>query len=103
MLQQAGWDEVWEEKFADLAGKDLKPSRVLAQHRQSYSLWTGPGEIDAEIAGALLYRAEAGGLPVVGDWVAVRQYAPTDVRSEERRVGKECRCRWVRYDEKENR
>jgi len=79
MLQEAGWDEVWEEKFADLAGKDLKPSRVLAQHRQSYSLWTGPGEIDAEIAGALLYRAEAGGLPVVGDWVAVRQYAPTDV------------------------
>jgi ribosome biogenesis GTPase / thiamine phosphate phosphatase len=79
MLQEAGWDEVWEEKFAGLAGKDLKPSRVLAQHRQSYSLWTGSGETDAEITGALLYRAEAGGLPVVGDWVAVRQYAPTDV------------------------
>jgi hypothetical protein len=29
--------------------------------------------------GALLYRADAGGLPVVGDWVAVRQYAPADV------------------------
>src|SRR6478672_7284577 len=79
MLQQAGWDEVWEENFADFAGKALSPGRILAQHRHSYSLWTAAGEADAELAGALLYRAEAGGLPVVGDWVAVRQYAPTDV------------------------
>ncbi len=79
MLQQAGWDEVWEEKFADFAGKGLRPARVLAQHRHSYSLWTAAGEADAELAGALLYRAEAGGLPVVGDWVAIRQYAPTDL------------------------
>jgi len=79
MLQQAGWDEVWEEKFSDFVGKGLSPARVLAQHRHSFSLWTGSGETDGEIAGALLYRAEAGGLPVVGDWVAVRQYAPTDV------------------------
>lgn len=79
MLQQAGWDEIWEEKFADFAGKGLKPARVLAQYKHSYSLWTAVGEVDAEVAGALLYRAEAGGLPVVGDWAAVRQYAPTDV------------------------
>ena len=79
MLQQAGWDAVWEEKFADFRGKGLSPARILAQHRHSYSLWTAAGEADAELAGALLYRAETGGLPVVGDWVAVRQYAPTDV------------------------
>ena len=79
MLQQAGWDEVWEKKFVDFAGNGLKPARVLAQHRHSYSIWTASGEADAEIAGALLYRAEAGGLPVVGDWVATRQYSPTDV------------------------
>lgn len=79
MLQQAGWDEVWEEKFTAFAGKGLSPARVLAQHRHSYSLWTAAGEADAEVAGALLYRAESGGLPVVGDWVAMRQYAPTDV------------------------
>jgi ribosome biogenesis GTPase len=79
MLQQAGWDEVWEEKFTDFAGKGLRAARVLAQYKHSFSLWTGSGETDGEIAGALFYRAEAGGLPVVGDWVAVRQYAPTDV------------------------
>lgn len=79
MLQQAGWDEVWEEKFADFADKGLRPARVLAQYKHSYSLWTTSGEADAEIAGALLYRAEVNGLPVVGDWVAVRQHAPTDL------------------------
>ena len=79
MLQQAGWDEVWEEKFTEFAGKGVKPARVLAQYKHSFSLWTESGEADAEIAGALLYRAEASGLPVVGDWVAIRQYASTDV------------------------
>ncbi|MBZ5491454.1 MAG: ribosome small subunit-dependent GTPase A [Acidobacteriia bacterium] len=79
MLQQAGWDEVWEKKFAEFAGKGLKPARVLAQHRHSYSLWRAAGEADAELAGALLYRAETGDLPVVGDWVAVRQYSPADM------------------------
>ncbi len=79
MLQKIGWNEAWEEKFTGFGKKGLRPARVLAQYKHSYSLWTGSGEADAEIAGALLYRAEAGGLPVVGDWVAVRQYAPTDV------------------------
>jgi ribosome biogenesis GTPase len=79
MLQYAGWNEIWEEEFADFAGKCLSPARVLAQHRHSYSVWTESGETDAEVAGALLYRAEAGSLPVVGDWVVIRQYAPTDV------------------------
>ncbi|HEX3155221.1 MAG TPA: ribosome small subunit-dependent GTPase A [Candidatus Angelobacter sp.] len=79
MLQKAGWNKVWEEKFTEFAEKGLRPARVLAQHRNSYSLWTESGEADAELAGSLLYRAEDGGLPVVGDWVAIRQYAPTDV------------------------
>lgn len=79
LLQRAGWGKFWEQKFADLAGQGLKPARVLAQYRNSYSVWTASGEADAEVAGALLYRADAGGLPVVGDWVAVRQYAPADV------------------------
>jgi ribosome biogenesis GTPase / thiamine phosphate phosphatase len=79
MLQQAGWDEVWDKNFADFTGKGLKPARVLAQHRHSYSLWTEAGEADAELAGSLLYRAEEGGLPVVGDWVAIRQYSPNDL------------------------
>lgn len=78
-LQLAGWNESWAQHFTDLAGKGLTPARVLAQFRHSYSLWTESGEADAEVAGALLYRAEPGDLPAVGDWVAVRQYAPGDL------------------------
>src|SRR5205807_6794251 len=34
--------------------------------------------------------------------VAVLNGLGEDARSEERRVGKECRCRWAPYDEKKN-
>ena len=78
-LQLAGWNESWTQSFVDFAGKGLKPARILAQHRHTYSLWTESGEAAAEVAGALLYRAEPGELPTVGDWVAVRQYSPVDM------------------------
>ena len=78
-LQLAGWNEFWAQHFTPFAGKGLMPARVLAQYRHFYSLWTASGEADAEVAGALLYRAEPADLPAVGDWVAVRQYAPGDL------------------------
>ncbi|MBZ5508823.1 MAG: ribosome small subunit-dependent GTPase A [Acidobacteriia bacterium] len=78
-LQLAGWNESWAQSFIDFADKGLKPARILAQHRHTYSLWTEAGESAAEVAGALLYRAEPGELPTVGDWVAVRQYSPVDL------------------------
>jgi ribosome biogenesis GTPase len=78
-MQLAGWNESWAQHFNDFAGNGLMPARVLAQYRHSYTLWTESGEADAEVAGALLYRAEPGDLPAVGDWVAVRQYAPGDL------------------------
>jgi ribosome biogenesis GTPase len=78
-LQLAGWNELWALHFTDFAGKGLVPARVVAQYRHTYSLWTESGEAAAEVAGALLYRAEPGDLPAVGDWVAARQYAPGDL------------------------
>ena len=78
-LQLAGWNESWAQHFVDFAGKGLKPARILAQHRHTYSLWIESGETSAEVAGALLFRAEPGDLPTVGDWVAVRQYSPSDM------------------------
>jgi ribosome biogenesis GTPase len=78
-LEQAGWNETWARHFEKYEPQGLMPARVLAQHRHSYTLWTESGEADAEVAGALLYRAAPGDLPAVGDWVAVRQYAPGDL------------------------
>lgn len=78
-LQRAGWNQFWVDQFAGLARQGLQPARVLAQQRGTYLLWTEAGETNGELAGALLYRAGAGELPVAGDWVAVRQYSPADV------------------------
>lgn len=78
-LQLAGWNESWSQHFHEFFCKGLKPARVMAQHRHSYSLWTESGEAEAEMAGALLYRARADELPVVGDWVAIRQYSQGDL------------------------
>ena len=78
-LEQAGWNTTWAKHFAKYEPQGLLPARVLAQHRHSYTLWTESGEAEAEVAGALLYRAAPGDLPAVGDWVAVRQYAPGDL------------------------
>jgi ribosome biogenesis GTPase len=78
-LQLAGWNESWAQHFSEFAGDGLKPARVLAQRRHTYSLWTESGELDGEVAGALLHRAEQAGLPAVGDWVVIRQYSAGDV------------------------
>ncbi|HXA86610.1 MAG TPA: ribosome small subunit-dependent GTPase A [Candidatus Dormibacteraeota bacterium] len=75
-LQLAGWNNFWAHNFTDYAKNGLAPARVLARFRYSYSVWTASGEADAEVAGALLHRAEASELPAVGDWVAVRQDTP---------------------------
>jgi ribosome biogenesis GTPase / thiamine phosphate phosphatase len=75
-LQLAGWNDFLAHNFTDYAKNGLAPARVLARFRYSYSLWTASGEADAEVAGALLHRAEPTDLPAVGDWVAVRQDAP---------------------------
>jgi ribosome biogenesis GTPase len=76
LLQQAGWNDFWAQTFTDYAQNGLAPARVLARFRYSYSLWTELGEVGAEVAGALLHRAQPTDLPAVGDWVAVRQDAP---------------------------
>ena len=78
-LHLAGWNELWANHFQKYRSQGLLPARVLAQHRHSYALWTESGEAGGEVAGALLYRAAPGDLPAVGDWVAVRQYAPGDL------------------------
>src|ERR1035438_6207303 len=57
---------------------DLTLARVIFSHRERYRLIADCGDLDAQLSGALWYRA-----------------ALDDHRSEERRVGKECRSRWA--------
>ena len=43
------------------------------------------------------YRGMLKGLDVLIDWLEENDPAQLEVRSEERRVGKECRSRWSPY------
>ena len=71
MINQYGWSEALGQDFAPLAARGLVPGRVLVQQRGQYAIITDVGELVAEISGRLARDAVEGGLPVVGDWVAV--------------------------------
>ena len=71
-LEPFGWNEEVEENWRALAEPELAPARVLAQHRGVYAVRTAGEERDAEVSGRLQRSASRGGLPVTGDWVALR-------------------------------
>jgi len=49
--------------------------RVIAEHRNRYTVKTASGEYDAEVIGNLRYTAEKrSDFPAVGDWVAISEY-----------------------------
>jgi ribosome biogenesis GTPase len=75
-LELAGWDQSWSESLRALAAPYMRAGRVASANREQYSLFTDFGEVRAEVSGALLFHADEGGLPVVGDWVAFRQHLP---------------------------
>jgi ribosome biogenesis GTPase / thiamine phosphate phosphatase len=70
-LERLGWhDELARQFEADASG--LEPGRVTVQHRGSWEVVTERGDSLAEITGRLHHEAEPGELPVVGDWVGLR-------------------------------
>src|SRR5688572_18193881 len=108
--------------LGEVAGRDVLPDlRPLGRRQHAPQRFVGPLEADkkriAVLIGAArrlveqeyptptdgaadrLHQAEL----VVGGEMMNRQAAPRRVgmRSEERRVGKECRCRWSPYQEEE--
>lgn len=63
-----GWRESFAAAFAPYAADGLVPGRVVGQSG-TYRVATADGEIAAEPSGRL--KREPGGLPAVGDWVAI--------------------------------
>lgn len=69
--------------FAAYEEHSLVLARVSFRDRDLCRLYTEAGESEAEIAGALRYRAMSGAdLPVVGDWVAARPINPGEALVE---------------------
>jgi ribosome biogenesis GTPase len=71
-LAQLGWNDELATQFEEQASAGLQPGRVTAQHRGAWEVATEDGDVTVEITGRLRHAAEPGELPVVGDWVALR-------------------------------
>jgi ribosome biogenesis GTPase / thiamine phosphate phosphatase len=67
-----GWSPELVEAFAPHAAAGLVPARVTIQNRGLYLVAGDDGELEAEVTGRLRHEAGSGGLPAVGDWVALR-------------------------------
>jgi ribosome biogenesis GTPase len=75
LLITYGWSERLQREFEPFAAEGFAPGRIIVQHRGGWRLAMADGEHDAVAAGRLLMDAAAGGLPTVGDWVAVEAAA----------------------------
>lgn len=69
MIENFGWSAALEAQFAPLAAEGLVPARVIAQHRDRWTLATAHGEALAQVSGRFAFEAREGDFPVVGDWV----------------------------------
>ena len=70
-LERLGWNDELARQF-EAHASGLEPGRVAVQHRGSWEVVTERGESLVEITGRLHHDAEPGELPVVGDWVGLR-------------------------------
>jgi ribosome biogenesis GTPase / thiamine phosphate phosphatase len=71
-LTELGWNEFFESHFHAEDLNDCVPARVAEESKGSYRVLAESGELLAQIAGRVMYRAEErGDYPCVGDWVAI--------------------------------
>lgn len=70
-LTALGWGPFFADAFQPHSEAGLLPGRVTVQHRGAWLVLTELGELRAELAGRLVRDADPGGVPAVGDWVAV--------------------------------
>lgn len=71
-LAELGWNDEFAAQFEEHALAGLQPGRVAVQHRGAWEVATEDGDTTVEITGRLRHAAEPGELPVVGDWVGLR-------------------------------
>ena len=71
MIERYGWSDSLRRDFEPHAQAGHIPGRIVVQHRDSYEVVTGDGELRAKSSGRLLHEAREAGHPAVGDWVAL--------------------------------
>ncbi|MEA2499827.1 MAG: ribosome biosis GTPase / thiamine phosphate phosphatase, partial [Actinomycetota bacterium] len=76
-LRQLGWDDGWEEAFAQADQTTFEPGRVTVEHRGEYVVRTEDGDVRAKLPGKMLHEATSrADLPAVGDWLVLERVGP---------------------------
>lgn len=70
-LERLGWNEEVARQF-EAHAPDFEPGRVAVQHRGFWEVTTERREALVEVTGRLRHASDPGALPVVGDWVGLR-------------------------------
>jgi ribosome biogenesis GTPase len=70
-LAALGWTEELEAAFTTYVERGFEPARVVAEHRGGYYVRSEGGDRLAQARGRLRDDEILGGMPAVGDWVAV--------------------------------
>jgi len=70
-LAALGWTDELEAAFTSYAERGFEPARVVAEHRGGYYVRGERGDRLAHARGRLRDDEIMGGMPAVGDWVAV--------------------------------
>lgn len=73
-LEKIGFDPWFTEDCGPLAD-GMEPARIVAVHKDSFTVNNGFADISAELVGKLVYNADSSlDYPAVGDWVLARYY-----------------------------
>jgi ribosome biogenesis GTPase len=101
-LVALGWTDELEADFGEYAERGFEPARVVAEHRGGYFVRSERGDHLAHARGRLRDDELWGGMPTVGDWVAIVD-APGDHRAIEaflpRRTKVSRKTPWLKSEE----
>jgi ribosome biogenesis GTPase len=73
-LEDYGWNDFHQQNYGQSSNFQERVGRVISLQGFKYHLMTIAGEIEAELAGRLLYGADPEDIPKVGDWVCFLDY-----------------------------
>lgn len=74
-LQDFGYNDRLEKYRKELDHEGFEPGRIIAEHKERYTVFTVHGELEAEITGNMRFSAGSREeFPAVGDWVVLKVY-----------------------------
>lgn len=76
-LKDFGWNDFHQHNFNQSHNHGEAVGRVISVQGFKHHLISGKGEVEAELAGRMLYGTEGEDLPKVGDWVCFLDYGMT--------------------------